>query len=102
MTRLLIIIPADILRAARTAAAGVLGDSALAEFVPAGSPTGEMPATHWWLAGVFTVEEVARVQMLQPDFPDAVILSYDLAQEAGKPLEILTGMGLQPLKLNLP
>lgn len=97
MTRLLIIIPATDLEAVRTAAAAVFGDVAHSEFVPMGSPTGVEPATHWWLAGVFSEEQKAQIPGLHVMFPSARVESYDLTMEAAKPFKILEEMGLKPV-----
>jgi len=98
MTRLLIIIPASILDAVRTAAQGMFGDVALTEFVPAGSPTGEAPATHFWLAGVFNAGDVAKVTALQTVFPTAHVESYDFAIVPGRSFALLAEMGLKTMK----
>lgn len=97
MTRLLIIIPAEILDAVRVAALAAFDDVAKAAFVPAGSPTGDAPATHWWLAGLFEEEELAKIPALQGMFPAAHVESYDLATQAGRPWELLVEMGLKTL-----
>lgn len=97
MTRLLIIIPADEVSAARAATAVVFGEHALTEFVPAGSPTGGLPATHWWLAGVFTESQTDAVDGLKGAFPLAHVESYDAISHPSRPLELLAEMGLQRL-----
>jgi len=98
MIRLLIIIPVAILEAVRTAAQGVFGDVALTEFVPAGSPTGEAPATHYWLAGPFNAGDAAKVTALQTSFPTAHVESYDFATAPGRPFALLAEMGLKTMK----
>lgn len=98
MTRLIIIIPAEILDVARAAALGAFGEIAAGAFVPAGSPTGDAPATHWWLAGLFAAEEAANLPALQAVFPAAHVESYDLMTDPGRPWALREEMGLQPLK----
>lgn len=98
MTRLLIIIPAEILDAVRAAAAQVFGDVAKAAFVPMGSPTGEWPAMHWWLAGLFTEEEAAKISTLKTAFPTALVESYDMKTQPDRPWELLKTLGLQQIK----
>lgn len=102
MTRLLIIIPVEILDAVRAAAAQAFGDVAKAAFVPAGSPTGDEPATHWWLSGVFSAEEQALLPDLQAAFPAAHVESYDMKAEAGRPWALLGEMGMKPLTVEVP
>ena len=102
MTRLLIILPADEVSAARAAAAGMFGEHALPEFVPAGSPTGGLPATHWWLAGVFTESQADAVDGLKGAFPLAHVESYDLMVNPGRTAALLEELGLKPLTVNFP
>lgn len=101
MTRLVIIIPAAILEAVRATAAAAFGDVAHGEFVPAGSSTGDEPATHWWLSGEFAAADYATVQQLAVAFPTAHMETYELATDPGRPWEMLSEMGLQPLKPQL-
>lgn len=98
MTRLLIIIPAEILDAVRAASMAAFGDVAHSAFVPACSPTGDEPATHWWLAGMFSDEEMGKLPALQEAFPAAHVESYTLTTQPGRPWEVLAEMGLRPLK----
>ena len=102
MTRLLIIIPADILDAVREAASIDFGAEANSEFVPAGSPTGAEPATHYWLAGLFTDEHYATVQQIALSFPTAHLEVYDMASHPVRPFELLAEMGLKPIAKPLP
>lgn len=102
MTRLIIIIPAAILAAVRVAVEAAFGEVEQSEFVPAGSPTGGEPATHYWLAGVFTEAKMVKVAALQAAFPTAYVESYDLQTQPGRPMELLGELGLQPLIVNSP
>jgi hypothetical protein len=102
MTRLLIIIPVAILSDVRTAIAGLWGDWAMNEFVPAGSPTGQAPATHYWLAGVFSPAEMTMVEQLQPSFPDAVVMEYDMDTQPTTPDDELAKLGLQRIQTATP
>ena len=101
MTRLLIIIPAEKLASVRAAAGGVYGDVGQTAFVPAGSASGDAPATHWWLSGMFTAAELALLPALQVAFPEARIESYDLMDQPARPAELLVELGIQPLKITL-
>jgi hypothetical protein len=91
MTRLLIIIPAEILDAVRAAGGGT--------FVAAGSPTGDAPATHWWQSGRMTDDEVTQFTALYAGFPTAKLEAYSLMRQAGRPWGLLGEMGLMPMKL---
>lgn len=102
MTRLLIIIPADILDAVREAASIDFGAEANSEFVPAGSPTGAEPATHYWLAGLFTDEHYVTVQQIAIGFPTAHLETYDFDVHPEKPFELLAEMGLKSIAKPLP
>ena len=102
MTRLLIIIPAEILNAVRTAAEGVFGKVAQTTFAPAGSPTGNAPITHWWAAGVFEEADLAKVEALKTGFPSALVATYNIETQAGRPLELLKSLNLKPLKPSAP
>jgi len=98
MTRQLIIIPSEILDAVREAAAQAFGDVAKAAFVPMGSPTGDAPATHWWLAGLFPEDAIAKLPALQAAFPEAHVESYHWRQQPGRPWALMAELGLQALK----
>lgn len=106
MTRLLIIIAAEHLLSARALAGAApfsLSEAdAAALFVPAGSPTGELPATHWWAAGLFTVEQVQALQTLDATVSWGSVQMYDLTEAPGRPMEALEKMGLQPLTPVMP
>jgi len=97
MTQLLIIIPAEILDAVRAAATAAFGDAAKAAFVPAGSPTGDAPATHWWQSGRFTDEEVEGLMEMYAGFPSARVEPYSLMNDRARPWEVLAEMELKPL-----
>jgi len=97
MNRLLIIIPTEILTDVKDAATDAFGDVAHSAFVAAGSPTGAAPATHWWLAGVFSDEDVLKVAGLAAGFPTAHVESYDAVQQPARPWEVLAEMELKPL-----
>lgn len=100
-----VIIQATHLESARALAEGEFGlpaDVAAQEFVPAGSPTGALPATHWWLATRFTDESYAKLLQLETIVSWANVEAYDLDTEPLKPWEILSQMGLQPLQQSTP
>lgn len=100
-----VIIAADHLESARALAEGEFGlpaNVAAQEFVPAGSPTGALPATHWWLATRFTDESYAKLLQLEASASWANVEAYDLDTEPLKPWEILGQMGLQPLQQHTP
>lgn len=88
------------LESARALAEGEFGlpaNVAAQEFVPAGSPTGALPATHWWLATRFTDESYAKLLQLEASVSWANVEAYDLDTEPLKPWEMLSEMGLLPL-----
>ncbi len=72
-------------------------EQAEATFVPAGSPSGAAPATHWWLSAQMGPELWAACAQLAGALPWAECWQYDLAQEPGFPQEKLAALGLQPL-----
>lgn len=94
MTRLIIIIPAEILTAVQAEGGGA--------FVAAGSPTGNTPATHWWQSGRMNDDEVAKVTALYVSFPEARVENYSRRREPERPWELLEEMGLKPLTVNFP
>lgn len=79
-------------------------DAALAAqlFVPAGSATGDLPASHYWASGQFTEEQAAAFLQLAPALPWAQTHEYDLFTQPSFPQEVLTAMGLQPLTPQTP
>lgn len=102
MNRLLIIIPTEILTDVKDAAIVAFGEVARAAFVPAGSPTGSVPATHWWLSGTFDSAAQEKLPSLRAAFPSARIDGYNIMQQHGRPWEILKEMGLKPIVEALP
>lgn len=99
-----VIIAADHLESARALAEGEFGlpaDVAAQEFVPAGSPTGSLPATHYWLATKFTDESFAKLKQLENIVGWARAVAYDLDTEPLKPWQVLADMGMQPLSHNI-
>lgn len=100
MTRGLLIITADHLPSARALAEAapfsLPPEQAAQLFVPAGSATGEAPASHYWASGLFTDEQWAALQQLQSALPWAQTHPYDLATQPGFPRQWLAQNGLQP------
>ncbi len=97
MTRLLIIIPAEILDVVRTVATAAFGEHALNEFTVALSGNGAEPASHYWIAGQFDDDGVAKVNALAGQFPTAEVLAYDLKANPGAPFERMATLGLKPI-----
>jgi hypothetical protein len=100
-----VIIAADRLESARALAEGEFGlptDVAAQEFVPAGSPTGSLPATHYWLATKFTDESFAKLKQLEALVGWARTEAYNLDTEPLKPWAVLAEMDLQPLTHAMP
>jgi hypothetical protein len=100
-----VIIAADHLESARALAEGEFGlpaDVAAQEFVPAGSLTGSLPATHYWLATSFTDESFAKLKQLEAVVGWAKAVAYDLDTEPLRPWDVLAEMGMQPLNHDVP
>ena len=106
MTRALLLITADHLPNARAMAEvppfSLSPADAATLFVPAGSPSGAAPATHYWASGLFTPDQIAALRQLVASLPWAESHEYDLDTEPQKPWEILAAMGLQLLTPNTP
>lgn len=106
MTRALLIILTDHVDSARALAQSPpfnLTEAQAAElFVPAGSPTGDAPATHYWAAGVFTDAHWDAIQSLAGLLPWADCHIYDINTQPDFPFTQLATLGLQPLKGEIP
>ncbi len=74
-------------------------EQAMETLVPAGSPTGAAPATHYWLSSEMSPDAWAGCQQLcaSPSIPWAECHSYDAATNPGFPAAKLAELGLQPL-----
>lgn len=106
MTRALLIITAEHLASARALAQAEpfsLTEAQAAEmFVPAGSPTGDAPATHYWASGLFEAAHWASIRSLAALLPWAECHVYDMDSEPGFPQARLATMNLQPMKGEMP
>lgn len=69
-------------------------------FVPAGSPTGQRPATHFWCSSDMTPESWAACQQLCSGLPWAECFEYDAATAPGLPAQKLAELGLQSIHPN--
>lgn len=102
MTRALLIILADHVDSARALAQATpfsLSEADAANlFLPAGSPTGDAPATHYWAAGVFEAMHWQAIQGLAMLLPWADCHEYDIQTQLDFPLTQLASLGLQPMK----
>lgn len=101
----LVLIEAAHVASARALAEGEFGlpaEVADKEFVPAASPTGDLPATHWWLATKFSDEGFAKLKQLEAVTGWAHAESYDLDTEPLRPWAILAELGLRPIRHILP
>lgn len=100
-TRALVIILAEHLASARALLElppfSQTPEQALETFVPAGSPTGATPATHYWLSSEMSPAAWAGCQQLCQSLPWAECTAYDAATDPGFPAAKLAEMGLQPL-----
>lgn len=67
-------------------------------FVPAGSPSGDKPATKHWLSGEISEEHLAACESLCKNFSWAKYWTYDLESQPSFPYDKLIALGLQPLK----
>ena len=101
MTRALLIIQADHVPSARALATAtpfsLTEEEAANLFVPAGSPTGDAPATHYWVAGLFTPIYWNAIQGLAMLLPWADCHAYDLDTQPDFPDTQLAALGLKRL-----
>lgn len=101
MTRALLIILAehvDSARALATASPFNMTDEQAAELlVPAGSPTGALPATHWWASGQFTATHWQAIQGLAMLLPWADAHEYNLTTDPDFPASRLSALNLLPI-----
>ena len=106
MTRGLLIILAEHVDSARALATAspfnLTEEDAAKLFVPAASPTGDAPATHWWAAGQFSDVHWNAILGLAMLLPWADCHAYDLATQPLFPEQQLATLGLQPLKGDIP
>jgi len=102
MIRALLIITAEHLASARALATVPPFSLSEAEaqqmFVPAGSPTGDAPATHFWASGAFDAATWQALQDLAAALPWAEAHQYDLETQPAYPYNLLATLGLQPMK----
>jgi hypothetical protein len=102
MIRGLILILAEHLPSARalatTAPFSLTEEEAANLFVPAGSPSGDGPATHYWAAGLFTPTHWSAIQGLAMLLPWADCQAYDIATQPDFPDTQLAVLGLQRWK----
>lgn len=105
MTRAVVIILQEHLEGAQalaTASPFLLPEEQAAElFVPAGSPTGNAPATHYWIAGLFDSTQWNALQGLAMLLPWADCNAYDMETDPAFPFTQLASLGLQPMKGDL-
>lgn len=97
----LVIVPTEHVPSARAIAESAFdlpAEVAEKQFVPAGSPTGDKPATYWWLATKFSDSQWLELQQLVITIGWGRIEAYDIDIEPLKPWVILAEMGLKPLK----
>ena len=66
-------------------------------FVPAGSPTGEKPATKHWLSGELIDEHFQACQFLAKNLDWANVWSYNLEAQPDFPIQRLMEFGVIPL-----
>lgn len=103
MTRGLVIILAEHVASARALLElppfAQTPEQAAETFVPAGSPTGTAPATHYWLSSQMSAQAWAGCQQLCTSLPWAECHAYD---DPGFPAAKLAELGLQPLTHPLP
>lgn len=106
MNRILVIIEAGHVESARALLQvppfEQTAEQAETTFVPAGSPTGQRPATHFWCSSDMTPESWAACQHLCAQIAWAQCFEYDLAIEPDFPAKQLALLGLNPLTSTLP
>lgn len=59
------------------------------------SPTGALPASHYWAAGAFRDAAFTKLQQLQAGFPGSFIGEFDPDADSGFPDRKLVELGLQ-------
>lgn len=105
MTRAVVIIQAEHLASARALATAspfsLTEEEAAQLFVPAGSPTGDAPVTHYWIAGLFDLTYWNAIQGLAMLLPWADCHAYDMDADPAFPFTQLASLGLQPMKGDL-
>lgn len=94
--RVLIVIPAADKTAANQASLAFDPIGGQNTFTAGLSATGELPATHFW-SSIQMREQVFQgvSQIIASQFPNAVLVEYDLDDEPNKPSEVLAQLGLQ-------
>jgi hypothetical protein len=106
MTRAVVIIQAEHLLSALALATAppfsLTEEEAAQLFAPAGSPTGDAPATHYWIAGLFAPTYWQALQELAMLMPWADCHAYDMDTQPDFPFTQLAALGLQPMKGDLP
>jgi hypothetical protein len=94
--RVLIIIPAAYQAAANQASLAFDPIGGAETFTVGLSETGAEPATHFWASIQMREETFQGVQQLLPaQFPNAVMVEYNMDAEPNRPAEVLEEMGLQ-------
>lgn len=103
MTRALLIILAEHVDSARALATAspfnLTEEQAAGLFVPCGSPTGALPATHWWAAGAFEPTHWNAIQGLAMLLPWADCHAYNLDTQPDFPFAKLAELNLLPLEV---
>jgi hypothetical protein len=96
--RVLIIIPAEYQAVANQAALGFDETGGDRTFTVGLSADGQEPATHFWASIQMREETFQGVSQLLPaQFPQAVMIEYNLDTERGRPGELLAEMGLMTI-----
>lgn len=106
MTRGLLIITSSHVASARAMATvspfGLDETDAEQFFVPAGSPSGQLPATHFWASGIFTTEQWSAIQQLAASLPWAEAHEYDQDTNGQFPWSRLAALNLKPIEISIP
>ena len=106
MTRALLIILAEHVASARALATAspfnLTTEEAAQLFVPAGSATGQAPASHYWASGQFNEASWAAIQGLAMLLHWAECHVYDLNANPDFPQQQLAALNLLPLEVPQP
>jgi len=102
MNRAIVIVEAAYLAAARSLLQqepfNQTPEEAAETFVPMGSPTGNAPATYYWLSAELSDAALAACQQLCTALSWATCHSYNAEANPQTPSDIRTNMSLQPIK----
>lgn len=99
MTRLLIVIAAADQARANTDALAFDPAGGDRTFTVGLSPTGALPATHYWCSSIASEATAAAVAAkLTAEYAGAICEEWDMDANPGRPEQLLAALGLQTLR----